>query len=167
MEGDSKWKWDNSWSTAKSTSTPKKSNWWDTWDSKSTSSSWWSTGASLWDVGSSWLSPSSSSSSSSSSNSWWNTAADWLSPGSSSTNKNNSTVINNNNKIVTPTKPTTPTSKPIEAYASTSVDVNWAKKSATTHVKEQGVCGSCWAFSSIGVIESYYLIQGKPIMDLS
>ena len=86
-----------------------------------------------------------------------------MSPSSSPTNKNNSTVINNNK----PTPATPTVNKPIEAYASTSVDVNWAKKSATTHVKEQGVCGSCWAFSSIGVIESYYLIQGKPVMDLS
>ncbi len=39
-------------------------------------------------------------------------------------------------------------------------------KLATTHVKEQGVCGSCWSFSTIGIVESYYLIMGTKT-DLS
>jgi len=40
--------------------------------------------------------------------------------------------------------------------------VNWM-----TSVKNQGGCGSCWAFSTVGVVESAYNIQsGNPDMDL-
>jgi C1A family cysteine protease len=45
--------------------------------------------------------------------------------------------------------------------------VNWAQINATTHIKSQGQCGSCWAFGAVGIIESYLIIQGKGITDLS
>ncbi|MGO9314575.1 MAG: C1 family peptidase [Syntrophobacteraceae bacterium] len=36
-----------------------------------------------------------------------------------------------------------------------------------TPIKNQGGCGSCWAFSTVGALESKILIQGGGIVDLS
>lgn len=44
---------------------------------------------------------------------------------------------------------------------------DWRQLDGCTPVKNQGGCGSCWAFAAVGVAESQYLIQTYTTLDLS
>ena len=50
---------------------------------------------------------------------------------------------------------------------STSVEIDWTKNGMVTGVKDQGQCGSCWAFSSTGAMESAYAISTGKLISLS
>lgn len=51
--------------------------------------------------------------------------------------------------------------------AALSDSVDWVSAGAVTAVKNQGSCGSCWAFSAIGALESAWKIHGNSLVPLS
>ena len=45
--------------------------------------------------------------------------------------------------------------------------IDWTKNGMTTMVKDQGQCGSCWAFSAVSTLESYMRINNRSSEMLS
>jgi cathepsin L len=54
-----------------------------------------------------------------------------------------------------------------ESSEANPASIDWREKNAVTPVKNQGGCGSCWAFSATETVESAYAIASGKLLELA
>lgn len=56
----------------------------------------------------------------------------------------------------------------IQFLDATNADaIDWRDKGVINGIKDQGQCGSCWAFSAVGAMEPHYAIQFGQLLEFS
>ncbi len=55
--------------------------------------------------------------------------------------------------------------KPLKVNAPDAFD--WRDQGAVNHIKDQSMCGSCWAFASCANLEGQYYLKYKEAMTFS
>lgn len=82
-------------------------------------------------------------------------------------NKNSNTGIPNPSAFYPPSR-SSGSSTPIDnTKINLPENFDYNQKNLVSAVKDQGSCGSCWAFATVGVIESMYLIKKGKMITLS
>jgi len=64
-------------------------------------------------------------------------------------------------------KPIAATSAKAVKYSTNGADVDWRQKGCVNPIKDQGQCGSCWAFSAVQAVESCYAASTGTLYSLS
>merc|ERR1712086_613123 len=79
------------------------------------------------------------------------------------TDRSDDEIKKMNGHLVDLTDETEGTGEPL----SLSTPIDWRTKGAVTPVKNQGQCGSCWAFSTTGSVEAAYFFKHGELKSFS
>ncbi|XP_040198795.1 zingipain-2-like [Rana temporaria] len=59
---------------------------------------------------------------------------------------------------------------PLKAYSENMElpsSVDWRESGCVARIKDQGLCGSCWAFATVGMLETQNCLKSKDLVELS